>query len=308
MRRVAIIGLGAIGGYFFWGLQTKKDVELVVIADGERAEKLKKVGIIINGERYPVNVKSAEEAASEGPTDLILVAVKYGALRSVLPDIKLLISEKTVILSLLNGIDSEDIIAEVIDEKHILHSLMKISSRRLDQNVNFDPVLTEGVYFGDKNSMVPNEKTGIVEEILNGSDVKYTYVPDILREQWEKFVTNCGGNLPQAVLGVGVGAYADSEHVNFISESLWNEAKMIAEAKGIRIPEYPFNQKKRNAPDATRWSTLQDLDAGRHTEIDMFSGAVMRLGKELGIPVPYSTYTYHAIKALEEKNDGKFDY
>ena len=54
--------------------------------------------------------------------------------------------------------------------------------------------------------------------------------------------------------------------------------------------------------------TLQDLDAGRHTEIDMFSGALMAMGKELGIPTPYNEYTYHLIKALEEKNDGLFDY
>ena len=57
-----------------------------------------------------------------------------------------------------------------------------------------------------------------------------------------------------------------------------------------------------------RYSTLQDLDAGRHTEIDMFSGALMRMGAELGIPTPYNEYTYHMIKALEEKNDGRFDY
>ncbi|MCQ2540553.1 MAG: ketopantoate reductase family protein, partial [Acetatifactor sp.] len=57
-----------------------------------------------------------------------------------------------------------------------------------------------------------------------------------------------------------------------------------------------------------RYSTLQDLDAKRHTEIDMFSGTVMRIGKELGIPTPYNTFTYHTIKALEEKNDGLFDY
>ena len=61
-------------------------------------------------------------------------------------------------------------------------------------------------------------------------------------------------------------------------------------------------------PPSARYSTLQDLDAGRHTEIDMFSGALIRMGKELGIPTPYNEYTYHIIKALEEKNDGKFDY
>ena len=59
---------------------------------------------------------------------------------------------------------------------------------------------------------------------------------------------------------------------------------------------------------SARYSTLQDIDSGRHTEIDMFSGAMMRMGKELEIPTPYNEYTYHMIKALEEKNDGVFEY
>ena len=56
-----------------------------------------------------------------------------------------------------------------------------------------------------------------------------------------------------------------------------------------------------------KYSTLQDLEAGRHTEIDMFAGQMLRMAAEAGIAVPYCEYTYHAIKALEEKNDGLFD-
>ena len=59
---------------------------------------------------------------------------------------------------------------------------------------------------------------------------------------------------------------------------------------------------------SAKFSTLQDIEAGRHTEIDMFSGALMRMGKELGSPTPDNEYTYHMIKALEEKNDGKLYY
>ena len=61
-------------------------------------------------------------------------------------------------------------------------------------------------------------------------------------------------------------------------------------------------------PPTARYSTLQALAAGRHTEIDMFSGSLMRMWRELGFPTPYNDYTYHMIKALEEKNDGLFDY
>ena len=53
---------------------------------------------------------------------------------------------------------------------------------------------------------------------------------------------------------------------------------------------------------------LLPYDAKRHTEVDIFAGEMIRMGKEYGIPVPYCEYTYHMIKALEEKNDGKFDY
>ena len=63
------------------------------------------------------------------------------------------------------------------------------------------------------------------------------------------------------------------------------------------------NYAGRVIPEA-RFSTLQDLDAGRRTEIEMFAGILMKKAAEAGIEVPYVTYTYHAIRALEEKNEG----
>ena len=93
------------------------------------------------------------------------------------------------------------------------------------------------------------------------------------------------------------------------ADGLKKELEAIAEAKGIDISKADRISGRGSAvPPKARYSTLQDLDAGRHTEIDMFSGALMRMGKELGIPTPYNEYTYHMIKALEEKNDGRFAY
>ena len=87
------------------------------------------------------------------------------------------------------------------------------------------------------------------------------------------------------------------------------ELEAVAVAKGIDLGKVEASSGRGSAvPPSARYSTLQDLDAGRHTEIDMFSGALMRMGEELQIPTPYNTYTYHMIKALEEKNDGRFSY
>ena len=143
--------------------------------------------------------------------------------------------------------------------------------------------------------------------------LKYGALPgalDSIREEmWSKFRLNVCNNLPQAILGAGVGCYRDSVHMKAISDGLRKELMAIAAAKGIDLSIVDKNSGRGSAvpPDA-RYSTLQDIDAGRHTEIDMFSGALMRMGKELGIPTPYNEYTYHMIKALEEKNDGLFDY
>ena len=94
-----------------------------------------------------------------------------------------------------------------------------------------------------------------------------------------------------------------------ISRELGKELKAVAAAKGIDMSKADASSNIGSmVPSSARYSTLQDLDARRHTEIEMFSGVLVRMGKELGIPMPYNEYTYHMIKALEEKNDGKFDY
>ena len=125
---------------------------------------------------------------------------------------------------------------------------------------------------------------------------------------WSKFRLNVCNNLPQAILGAGVGCYRDSVHMKAISDGLCRELEAIATARGIDLRIADAVSHGCAVPATARYSTLQDLDAGRHTEIDMFSGALMRMGKELGIPTPYNEYTYHMIKAMEEKNDGLFDY
>ena len=148
-----------------------------------------------------------------------------------------------------------------------------------------------------------------VEELFANTGLHYRTTEHIREEMWSKFRLNVCNNLPQAILGAGVGCYQDSVHMKAISEGLRKELEAVARAKGVDMSKIEASSSRGSAvPASARYSTLQDLDAGRHTEIDMFSGALIRMGKELGIPVPYNEYTYHMIKALEEKNDGKFDY
>lgn len=305
IEKVAILGAGAVGSYVIWGLSGREDIRLGVVAEGERAERLKQ-GCRINDVTYHPEVWSPQEAYG---ADLLIVALKYGALPGAMESIRTITGENTTVMSLMNGVDSEELIAEAIGASHLVYSLIKVASHKEDIGYYFDPETTIGIVFGESAAPYRSERIQAIEKLFENTGIHYRATEYIREEMWSKFRLNVCNNLPQAVLGAGVGCYRDSIHMKAISNGLKEELEAIAKAKGIDINKADASSTRGSAvPPTARYSTLQDLDAGRHTEIDMFSGALMRMGKELGIPVPYNEYTYHMIKALEEKNDGKFDY
>lgn len=306
IQTAAVLGAGAVGAYFIWGLSEKLGEDLWVVADGERKTRLEKEGITINGKKYDLHVKTPAEAKG---ADLLLISTKYGALKDVLEDVAAVVDEHTTVLSLLNGVDSEEIVGAKIGMEPIVYSLMKIASERKGNSIVFDGPSTMGVYFGEAGQSAPSERMLAIAELLAGTEIHFHMCEDIIHDIWEKYSFNVSRNLPQAMIGCGVGAYSDSAHLAQICKKLQEEVIAVAAAKGIDLSSVETEAGKGSpANKRARYSTLQDLDAKRHTEADMFSGAIVRMGKELNIPTPYNEFTYHIIKALEEKNDGKFDY
>ena len=212
-------------------------------------------------------------------------------------------------MSLMNGVDSEEIIAEKVGVKHLLPAVIKVASHKEEDGYHFDPETTIGIIFGELTAPYDSDRIRAIEELFKETGIHFRATEYAREEMWSKFRLNVCNNLPQAILGAGVGCYRDSVHMKAISDGLKGELEAIAQAKGIDLSKTEASSGRGSAvPPSARYSTLQDLDAGRHTEIDMFSGALIRMGKELGIPAPYNEYTYHMIKALEEKNDGRFNY
>lgn len=302
-KKVALIGAGAVGAYFIYGFSALEDLDFCIVAEGERAERLKKDGVIINETTYHPAVKSAEEAKG---ADLVLVATKYQGLRSTLDMIETIVDEHTAVISLLNGIDSEEIIAERIGAEHMIYSVMRISSERRDGKVRFVPETTPGVTVGEKGLAETSERVQAFLDLMARANLKCFASKDILLDQWSKYSMNIIYNLPQAVLNVGFGAYYDSEHVGYIRDRMFAEVCSVAQAEGI--PLTTQGDWRSACVSKARFSTLQDLDAGRHTEVDTFAGALVKLAKKHGLEVPFCEFCFHAIKALEEKNDGKFNY
>lgn len=308
IQSVAILGAGAVGCYVLWGLADKaaaNSLQLGVVAEGSRAERLRQNGCTINGQVYHPQVWTPQQAHG---VDLLIVALKYGALPGALDSIRTIVSERTVVMSLMNGVDSEDLIAAQVGAAHVLPALIKVASHRTEDGVRFDPETTIGIIYGELTAPFDSDRVQAVRALFADTGIHFRVTEHIREEIWSKFRLNVCNNLPQAILGAGVGCYRDSVHMKAISDGLRRELEAIATARGIDLRIADAVSHGCAVPATARYSTLQDLDAGRHTEIDMFSGALMRMGKELGIPTPYNEYTYHMIKAMEEKNDGLFDY
>ena len=303
IQSVSILGAGAVGCYVLWGLADKaaaNALQLGVVAEDSRAERLRQNGCTINGQVYHPQVWTPQQAHG---VDLLIVSLKYGALPGALDSIRTIVSERTVVMSLMNGVDSEELIAAQVGAAHVLPALIKVASHRTEDGVRFDPETTIGIIYGELTAPFDSDRVQAVRALFADTGIHFRVTEHIREEIWSKFRLNVCNNLPQAILGAGVGCYSDSAHIKAISDGLRRELEAIAAAKGIDLSKAAAaSTYGSTVPPTARYSTLQDLDAGRHTEIDMFSGALMRMGRELDIPTPYNEYTYHMIKALEENN------
>lgn len=303
LHKIALIGAGAIGAYLIWSFDGVDGVTFTVIAEGARKKRLEHDGIIINEKHYPLQVR---EPANAGHQDMVFIATKHSALDEAIAMLPPLIGSDTLVLSLLNGVDSEERIAKAVGPEHVIHSLIRIASHRTQEGVRFDPDRAVGLAFGLPDVKPEDQwKLEAISSLFSTARLRWHCSEDILTEMWVKYAGNIANNLPQAVIGVSASLYRNSIHGRFLAQKLWSEVAAVADARGIHLAEevllFPGQE------TFAKYSTLQDLEAGRRTEIDMFLGQLLRMAEEAGVTVPYCEYTYHAIKALEEKNEGLFD-
>ena len=298
IRKAALIGAGAVGCYLIDCLMDMEGTDFCVIASGERRARLEQSGVCVNGRTLHPPVRTPEEA---GEQDLILIATKTMALEEAIACLPAMMGKQTLVMSLLNGVDSEERVAAAVGQNHVVYSLMRIASERRGGQVSYRISPEMGVFFGilPGQDAPASEAIGILSEFFGRTRLFWHAEEDILTDIWYKYASNIANNLPQAILGVPAKLYQTEDGL-YLLNTLWREVRAVAQTKGIDLPEAPcvWNQ------PASRYSTLQDLDAGRKTEIDMFTGTLMRMAEQAGIAVPCAATVHHLIRALELKNEG----
>ncbi len=307
IEKVTLIGLGAMGAYFAPSLEARlREGCFRVLAWGSRKERIEKEGVTINGVRHRFTMISPAE--ENDPADLVIIAVKYTGLEKALAEIKNQVGPDTLILPILNGVDSEEIVAAAYGPERVLYAYMRVSAEMKDGVARYDAA-AGGVHFGEAKNDTLSERVLRVKALFDDCGIRYAIDPDMIRGLWFKFMCNVGENQTCALLGIPFGAYRLSDHANIIRRAAMREVVAIANRLNIDLSEADIEAQEktiRRLPFDNKPSTLQDLENGRETEVEMFAGKVMRLGEAFGIETPINRLFYHAIKVYEEKNAGKF--
>ncbi|MGD1815481.1 MAG: ketopantoate reductase family protein [Pleomorphochaeta sp.] len=299
INNVSLIGLGAVGAIY--GDMISKVVDsFEVIVNGERKSRYEENGILINNKKSFYNFVSSNEAKK---AQLLIVATKNNHIDQVIEDIKDIVDENTIILSLLNGIVSERILKEKFPQSKILYSFaVGLSSENVNQKINYS---SDGIIvFGSEN----NDKTPeviAVENLFKKASINYLIPKNIKHDLWNKFMLNIVYNTISSILRAGYGVFKN-EDVKKLVFNVAKEVKLIANKEGIDLTDEDIinNQKVIEGLDPYgKTSMCQDIEASRTTENKWFSKTIIDLAEKHGVKVPYCESIYYLAQGAECRNE-----
>lgn len=289
IQNIIICGLGAVG--LTYANKLKDICKLKILVDKTRLEKFHKNPPILNNKIVELDYITPDKYWE---ADLIIISTKASGLDSAIEYIKNFVGEKTLIISLLNGISSEEKIAQVYgNEKVIPAYFIGHSAVRKENSVTQDGI--GKIVFGANPRL---------ETFFKENNIDYEIPEDIIYSLWLKFTMNIFSNQTSAILKLTFGEMKNNDKFKDFAKKLISEVHKIGEAEGIKGLENLENDALHALSQMVndgKTSMFQDILAGRKTEVDIFAGEIIKRGKKHGIPTPYNQVLYDLIKILEEK-------
>ncbi len=300
--RVSLIGLGALGILHAKDLNDHPELcTLTCIADKARQARYAEQGIYCNGERLTLPQAAPEDTPAE-PADLVLVCVKATGLEQAIADLDNYVGDGTVILSLLNGVSSEDRLRKAWPKARVLHCIAQgMDALRVDQKLACSQHgrLVIGT---DREELVPVVKD--VLAFLTSVGIPCVEDTDILHRLYAKWMMNCGLNQTVTVYEGTYETVQKEGEPREVFKKAMREAMAVANARGIALTEKDFEEYLALTDSLSPHSMpsmRQDALAGRATEVELFAGTMLSLAKEYGIDTPVNAWLYEKICALPHK-------
>ena len=299
---IAVLGSGAVGGYYGAKL-ARAGQRVSFIARGAHLAAIRERGLQVRSPLgdFIVHGQAEEDAARIGPVDLVLFAVKTYDNPTALPMLDALVSERTAVLTLQNGVDSADEIAARIGRQKVLagptYVATALAAPGVIEQTGTHRRIVFGEIFGDPPRL--SDRVLALREAMATADIQAEAVADARTAIWEKFSYLAPFAAFSAASRLPLGPIAKDEFTRCQFEAAVHEVVTLARAEGVDLPA-DFEERMRaytdTLPGTMRASLLIDLSQGKRIEVEALQGSVVRRGARAGVPTPIMSTLYAVLK------------
>ncbi|MFZ2493844.1 MAG: 2-dehydropantoate 2-reductase [Thermoanaerobaculia bacterium] len=303
--RVAVVGAGGVGGYF-GGKLAAAGVDTTFLVRGRTLEAIRERGLLVesvSGDFALPQARATDDPGEIGPVDAVLLTVKAWQVEEVLPSLRPLLHESTVVVPLENGIEAAEQVSRVLGARHAVGGLCVIISFIVgpghvrQSSGGGEPAVTFGE-LDDRRS----ERLEQLRDAFTKAGVKADIPADIQRAIWQKFVFIAPLSAIGAVTRAPTGDWREVAQTRALAVQAIHEVVAVARAKGIALPGDSVEKtlgRYDGLPHGSTSSMQRDVMDGRPSELEAQVGAVVRLGTEHGIATPAFDFLYAALLPQE---------
>lgn len=298
--KVAIVGTGGVGGYF-GGHMARTGTDVRFVARGAHLKALQADGLTVLSDVAPIQglkIKATDDPKEIGQVDAVLLAVKLADTEGAIAQMAPMVGPKTVVASLQNGIDAVERMSAVFGAERVLGGVCHIAIAIERPGVLRHTGTMARITLGELDGAKTQRLTALVDACMRAG-LNITESPDITRAIWEKFVFLSSMSGITALARSAIGPVRDDPDGRLFIERALSESTAVARAQGVALPDDHAEKAvafMMQLPPTMKASMLHDLERGAKLELPWLSGAVVRLGRKLGVPVPTHETIVAALK------------
>ncbi len=304
--RIAVIGAGAVGGYF-GGRLAEAANQVAFVARGRTLDALRTAGLRLESPKGDARLRpwiSTDDPAEIGPVDLVVLGVKAWQVPEVAPSLRALVGDATCVLPLQNGVEAAGQLIAVLGPGPVLGGLCKIISMQVAPGHIRHLGVEPSVDFGEIGRP-PSERVRRLRGAFESAGVGVRTPDDIQVAIWEKFLFICPVSGVGALTGRPIGEFRADPEARAMLEAAMGEVVAVAAGHGVGLRRDIVARTLRfldGLPPEGTASMQRDILEGRPSELESQSGAVVRLGREAGVPTPVNLQIYERLLPLEERS------
>ena len=300
-----MLGAGAVGCYF-GGMLARANQDVTFIARPERAKALNEYGLEMDCKAFheTVKVKASADLALLRDADLVLLCVKSLDTEQTLLEIKSILPNTAVLLSLQNGVANIEIASRTIGHR-IYAAVVYVAAGMIGQRTMKHHGRGE-LLIGSLGNITADDQENLegIRHLFEAANVPCLITSQIKRDMWLKFLVNCSFNAISGIGQIPYGEMVKSPEIVQLIKEITKEFLAIAALEDVKISmseALTANDSIATTMVTQVSSTAQDLSRGKKTEIDFLNGYIVELGRRHGIATPYNESVHALVKMLESR-------